>query len=84
MAKVTQSPMLLNHYHLLDKLRRQNAVMVYRLLRNGTRFQLRDFERATFIVAVFHPKNTHFWTHQDMECHLDGALLRDKISVERL
>ena len=26
MAKVTPSPMLLNHYHLLDKLRRWNAL----------------------------------------------------------
>ena len=28
--------------------------MVYRLLRNRTRFQSRDFERATVIFAVFY------------------------------
>ena len=52
--------------------------MVYRLLRNGTRFLSRDCERVTVIFAVFLPIFavffTHFWTHQDMECHLDGAL----------
>ena len=48
MAKVTPA-MLLNHYHFLDKLGRRNAVMIYPLLRNKTKFQLKDCEKTTGI-----------------------------------
>ena len=48
MAKVTPSPMLLNHYHLLDKLRRWNALYdLSTILCNWTRFKLRDWERTS-------------------------------------